>query len=184
MMHIRSGIWKGRKILTPSQNQIRPTSDKVRQALFNLLRPRIRDSRFLDFFCGSGSVGITALSEGATFVAFVEKNPECYSLLHTNLTQIASHEQYSIYKQDVKKMIIVFEKDSFDIIFADPFYKDTRIFVELAHSKIMSLLKKNGLFILEHSNKISELSFYQNLEHFQETKPYGSSALSIFKVQK
>lgn len=182
MMQIRSGIWKGRKIQTPSHGTIRPTSDKVRQALFNYLRPRIRQSNFLDLFCGSGAVGLTALSEGADHVSFVEKDQANILLLKNNIKTVAQGNQYVIYKKDVKKAIISMNTESFDVIFADPFYKDSYSFIETSYTIIISLLKQEGLFVLEHSNKKKEILFYNTLSHYIETKTYGSTAISIFQV--
>lgn len=178
-MRISSGKWRGKNILSPD-GKLKPTSDKVRQALFNVLRTEILETRFLDLFAGSGSVGITALSEGADFVSFIEYDSRTYKALRENLYALADKMEYQTYRTTVNKMCDLFKEESFDIIFADPFYPDITHFLKNLHRDAFSLLSKNGLFVLEHGKKthIEELNV---LEGYQETKAYGDTALSFYR---
>ncbi|MGL4394391.1 MAG: 16S rRNA (guanine(966)-N(2))-methyltransferase RsmD [Brevinema sp.] len=178
-MRISSGIWRGRNILAP-EGKLKPTSDKVRQACFNSIRTEITGARFLDLFAGSGSVGITALSEGASFVGFVERDSDTYRSLRLNLDNLAERSQYQTYRADVDKVPNLFPEESFDIVFADPFYPDITNFLKKLHHNAMGLLKEDGLFILEHGKR-TLVSDLEALSGYQHTKYYGDTALSYFK---
>ncbi|MGL4676207.1 MAG: 16S rRNA (guanine(966)-N(2))-methyltransferase RsmD [Brevinema sp.] len=177
-MRISSGKWRGKNILAP-EGKLKPTSDKVRQALFNTLRSEILDARFLDLFAGSGSVGITALSEGASFAVFVEQESQTYKALRDNLYQLANKTEYQTYRYDALKISDFLKNQEFDIIFADPFYPDISIFLSKIYQSSYSLLSKGGIFILEHGRNIP-ISSLQKLEGYTSTKRYGDTALSFF----
>lgn len=179
MIRISSGIWRGRHLLAP-EGKLKPTSDKVRQAFFNTIRPEIFQARFLDLFAGSGSVGITALSEGAEFVAFVEQESHTYKALRENLYHLATPQQYQTFRSDVNKINTLFKEESFDIIFADPFYIDITGILTQLHQNSFSLLVEEGLFVLEHSKRTPK-EHLQSLAGYQNTKSYGDTALSFFK---
>lgn len=178
-MRISSGKWRGKNLLAP-EGTLKPTSDKVRQAVFNTLRTEILGSRFLDLFAGSGSVGITALSEGAHFVAFVEKESQTYKALRENLYHLAEKTEYQTFRSDVNKITTLFKENSFDIIFADPFYPDISLFLNKLHQDAFSLLSNEGLFILEHGKKTHSETL-TCLAGYLETKSYGDTALSFFR---
>ncbi|MGL5956601.1 MAG: 16S rRNA (guanine(966)-N(2))-methyltransferase RsmD [Brevinema sp.] len=178
-MRISSGKWRGKNILAPD-GKLKPTSDKVRQALFNTLRTEILGTRFLDLFAGSGSVGITALSEGASFVVFVEQDSKTYKALRENLQQLAEKTEYQTYRYDALKITEFLKNQEFDIIFADPFYPDISNLLSKIHHNSYSLLSKEGLFILEHGKNIP-LSSLQALEGYTSTKSYGDTVLSFFR---
>lgn len=181
-MRISSGKWRGRSILAP-EGKLKPTSDKVRQSIFSILRSDILGSRFLDLYAGSGSVGITALSEGASFVTFIERDSQTYKSLRENLRSLAQKEEYQGFRSDVNKISNLLKGELFDIVFADPFYPDINSFVKTLHRNTMELLAPEGIFILEHgrTTKAQELSL---LEGYQETKSYGDTALSIFRKKR
>ena len=84
-MRVIAGSLKGRRLEAPAWEGLRPTSDKLRETLFNVLAPRIAGASFLDGYAGSGAVGIEALSRGAAFVTFVERDPRAVTLIETNL---------------------------------------------------------------------------------------------------
>lgn len=178
-MRISSGKWRGRNILAP-EGKLKPTSDKVRQALFNTLRSEIFNARFLDLFAGSGSVGITALSEGATHATFIEQDSQTYRALRENLLQLVNKAEYQTYRSDVAKISDLLKNQEFDIIFADPFYPDISRFLAPLHKNSFSLLSKGGLFVLEHGKNISQ-ELLQELAGYYDTKGYGDTVLSYFR---
>lgn len=180
-MRISSGKWRGRNILAP-EGKLKPTSDKVRQALFNTLRTELLGANFLDLYAGSGSVGITALSEGADFVAFVEYDSQTYKALRENLYQLVEKKSYQTFRSDVSKIKTLFKENSFDIIFADPFYPDISSFLKPLHKNAFSLLSTKGLLVLEHGKKTKKEEI-EILEGYIETKTYGDTALSFFRKQ-
>lgn len=178
-MRISSGKWRGRNILAP-EGKLKPTSDKVRQALFNTLRSEIFDTRFLDLFAGSGSVGITALSEGASFATFVEQDSQTYRALRENLNQLANKDEYQTYRSDVGRISELLKNQVYDIIFADPFYPDISRFLIPLHKSAFGLLSHQGIFILEHRKDIPTEKL-QELQGYYDTKSYGDTALSYFR---
>src|SRR6266853_7012292 len=88
-MRVIAGNYRGRTLRSPPSMQVRPTSDRLRETLFNILAPRIEGTRFLDLCAGSGAVGIEALSRGAAHVTFVDRSRKMYALIETNLKSLA-----------------------------------------------------------------------------------------------
>ncbi|MGL4367094.1 MAG: 16S rRNA (guanine(966)-N(2))-methyltransferase RsmD [Brevinemataceae bacterium] len=178
-MRISSGIWRGRNIFAPA-GKLKPTSDKVRQAFFNAVRSEITGASFLDLYAGSGSVGITALSEGASHAVFVENDSQTYKALRQNLQTLAEDNTYDTFRADVENMDTFLSNRHFDIIFADPFYPDVSKLILPLYNKAFKMLNPEGIFVLEHGKKIhSEL--VTALEGYSHTKTYGDTALSFFK---
>ncbi len=178
-MRISSGIFKGRTLLLP-RTGIKPTSDKVRLAVMNITRNIINGARFLDLYCGSGAIGIEALSNGASFACFVEDAPRNYILLKKNLESIVGdNSKYRHIKHNVLHLGDLLKEspdNSFDIIFADPFYRDAEFHFDELYDISIILLKNNGLFILEHGNKNS----FSEYPGFISEKHYGDTILSLF----
>lgn len=178
-MKVTSGKWKGRTILAP-EGKLKPTSDKIRQALFNILRP-VSGVRFLDLFAGSGAVGITALSEGASFAAFVESNNTVFNTLKQNLKHLGcSSQESTAFRGNALKAGSLFSGEQFDIIFADPFYADTPNILEILHHQAIDLLVENGIFVLEHGPKIPEARL-SKLSGFDSVRRYGDTLLSVYR---
>src|SRR4029450_3122718 len=95
-MRIVAGILKGRRIDSPDWEGLRPTSDKLRETLFNVLGPRVQGATLLDGFAGTGAVGIEALSRGAAHVTFVERDPRAVTLIESNLKRCGVADRYAI----------------------------------------------------------------------------------------
>src|SRR5258708_10964854 len=125
-MRIIAGKYRGRRLKSPPSLQTRPTSDRLRETLFNILAPRIKGARFLDLCAGSGAVGIEALSRGASHVTFVDQSRKMCALIEANLEAIAdgidvelvSGEAVEFLRRRAKKGV-----SPFDIIFFDPPYE-------------------------------------------------------------
>lgn len=179
-MKVVSGIYKGRDILVPKHG-IRPTSEKVKQAIINIFQPYLNGTRFLDLFAGTGAVGIEALSNGARFCCFVENNSKNYILLKKNLENINSDKKYyQTIKHNATQIEDFFASRNtglFDIIFADPFYDDISWIFDSLAGLMEKFLKEGGFFILEHNNK-EDFSFHH---YFIEVRNYGDTSLSIFQ---
>ena len=125
-MRITGGKYGGLKLLGPTHHGLRPTTDMVREALFNILGDTIRHRRVLDLFAGSGAVGIEAISRGAHAVCFVEKDPKGLRLLKQNLQSLPNvTTEVSIFPVDVFRILprISREEAAFDFIFMDPPFK-------------------------------------------------------------
>src|SRR5215813_8882587 len=122
-MRIIAGSLKGRRLKTPTWEGLRPTSDKLRETLFNVLAPRIEGARVLDGFAGTGAIGIEALSRGASHVMFVENNRRATALIEGNLKVCGVEEGYTIRCADVVAALGALPvTDAFDLILLDPPY--------------------------------------------------------------
>ena len=146
-MRVISGIARGRKLKEPLSDKIRPTSDKVKESVFNIVQFDIEGRRVLDLFSGTGQFGIEALSRGARSVVFVDSATESIKLIRENLKICGLSDMASIYARDALRFLEGEEK--FDLIFIDPPY-DSKL-AELAVSKITEFdkLNINGIMICE-----------------------------------
>jgi 16S rRNA (guanine(966)-N(2))-methyltransferase RsmD len=190
-MRIVTGKFKGREIISPPKSiELRPTSDRVREAIFDVIRFNIADSVFLDLFAGSGAIGIEAISEGARFSVFVEKNPVALRVIKENIKMLGIENQALIIKQDVLNFIkspFSFEsfKEKFDFVFLDPPYAS-----KLAGQTMQALvnfpfLKSDSIIIAEHSDGeilSDDLKGTNSLKKFREKK-YGKIAVSYYSIE-
>jgi len=155
-MRIIAGQWRGRPLQAPKGNVIRPTSDRAREALFDILEhgdPPLRDARFLDLFCGTGAIGIEACSRGAAEVVLIESDPEALQLAKANLARLGSPANLRLQAGDAARLGAA--PQPFDLVFLDPPYRsglalpaleslrrgwlaaDARVIVELAANETL-----------------------------------------------
>ncbi len=157
-MRIISGEFKGRLINVSKSDLIRPTTDRVRETLFNLLANRLDFTGILaaDIYSGSGSLGLECLSRGAAEVHFVEKNFVIYKNLEENISSLNVDERCRIYKMPAVKFSSMKNHFKYDLIFADPpFFKDD-IYGTAENLLSNGFLKKDGLIIIERSVQTKE----------------------------
>jgi len=152
-VRISGGVWRGRNLAVPKGNDVRPTQDRVREALFSMLQGVLPGATFLDLFAGSGSVGIEALSRGAARCTFVECAPRHAACLASNLALLKADAQAEVVKADAYAWIATAGRGrAFDIVFADPPYA---LGVEKGYAETMVVLasadvvKPEGIFITE-----------------------------------
>lgn len=181
MMRIISGEKKGLKLKIPKSNNIRPTADRIKEAVFNIIGD-IKDGKVLDLFSGSGSIGIEFLSRGAEFVYFIDDSTISIKCISENLDKINFENKYKVVKQDAIRALKYFEKKDikFDYIYLDPPYKDKFLFDE-SIEKIAQygLLNNNGILIVEH-DKYYKIKEYSNLK-VVDTRKYGSKNVTFFE---
>ena len=124
-MRIISGTLKGRRLATPKGDTLRPTSDRVKESMFNILGKKVEGKVVLDLFAGSGNLGIEALSRGARKVIFVEKSGEAFRLIQRNLLACKMEDRSEILLKDVNQAIhrLGEKEESFDLILMDPPYE-------------------------------------------------------------
>lgn len=180
MIKIVGGTLRGRMLKTTSGDKTRPSSSKVREAIFNIIQDKMQATIWLDLFAGTGAVGIEAISRGADKVTFVEKDYNAFKNIKENLNALNISEKASLSKNEAVKFLSEC-KDSFDFIFIDPPYLSDlyeKVF-KVLNSK-PSLLKDEGFIIVEHASKItlSELNF-----EFLKLYKYGDTNVSIYKKQ-
>jgi len=157
-MRIISGEFKGRRINVPDSKLIRPTTDRVRETLFNLLNNRIdfENRKVLDIYAGSGSLGLECLSRGASEIHFVERNFQIYKNLKENINLLNAAENCKIYKMEALKYSQMFENLDYDLIIADPpFFKDD-IYKVVENLVINKYFAEDGFMIIERSIQTKE----------------------------
>ena len=183
-MRIISGKYRGRTLKSPPSLQTRPTSDRLRETLFNILAPRIKSARFLDLCAGSGAVGIEALSRGAAHVTFVDKSRKMYALIETNLhlLNVKDDEAGVVNKEalDVLRRRIKSEAEPFDVIFFDPPYNiEYGEVLDYLGTNIKALLSEDGVVIVEHYKKKVLPEEFGGLEKYRVVKQ-GDSVLIFY----
>ncbi len=155
-MRVIAGSARRLTLVTPKGNNTRPTSDKVKETLFNILAGELSDINFLDLFAGSGGIGIEALSRGASHCTFVEKDKSAVAAIRRNIATTHFEEQSTIYPYDVMSCLHTIDAgEGFDIVFMDPPYGcglEKDVLTILAGSDI---IKEDALIIAEASSDTS-----------------------------
>ncbi len=154
-MRVIAGRLRGRRLLGPKGLQLRPTSDRLKQTLFDILGARIRDAVFLDVFAGTGAVGIEALSRGARQVVFVESNPEACDLIRRNLELCSVTAGWRMVNQEIFAALRSLGREGFhtDFAFLDPPY-DWGPYADLLDLLFRrELLGRDSLAVVEHFHK-------------------------------
>lgn len=164
--------------------ETRPTQDRTKETLFNILNPYIADCNFLDLFSGSGAIGIEALSRGCKMAVFVEKNPNAVKCIQTNLRNTKLEQDAKIYTMDVMSCIKQLETKHqvFDVIFMDPPYNhefEKEVLLVLNESKI---IHQDTIIVVEASNEtvfdyIDDLRF-----EIYQTKKYKTNKHVFLEV--
>lgn len=180
-MKVVAGKFKGRVLCMPKG--IRPSSDKVREALFEILKGRIEGADFLDLFCGSGAIGIEALSRGAEAVSFVDNSVRSISILKKNLSllHLSDLPFVNIYLKNVIEALAYFRKSGcqFDIIFLDPpYYSDMAKNSLIAISKC-DILARHAIIVAEIYKKEILPEAIGSLTKIR-TSRYGDTLLEFF----
>ncbi len=162
--------------------RVRPLTDQVREALFNILGARVVDSSFLDLFAGTGAVGIEALSRGASIALFVEMNRQVVAMIRENIELAGFADRTEVYAVDVLRAINILrgKRASFDIIFLGAPYDSPVLEKALDKLAEASLLKPDGLLIAEHRKHQPVAQSYGRYEKCREAR-YGETMLSFYK---
>lgn len=180
-MRIISGKYKSRSIKAPNPKFTRPTTDIVKESIFNILQNKIDFTglKVLDIYAGSGSLGLEALSRGAEVIHFVEMNFSVFKVLLGNIKSLEAETSCRIFKRSAIKFSEMNEHYSYDLIFADPpFFKDD---IHKVYHNIIegNFLNENGIFIIERSIQTRE----KDIEAFgvEPAKKIGDSLIYWFE---
>ena len=182
-MRVISGNLRGTKLYTLEGLDTRPTLDRVKESLFNIINFEIKDSIFLDLFAGSGAIGIEAASRGAKKVVMCEKSKEAINIINKNLEKTRLNDSVTLYNMDFEKCICDKLVDKFDIIYLDPPYKTDFIYKSLKLLIEKELIKEETIIILETDieqiveNQLEKLG----LTEFN-FKKYGRVSLLFYKT--
>jgi 16S rRNA (guanine(966)-N(2))-methyltransferase RsmD len=151
-MRVIAGTLKGRRLRAPTWEGLRPTSDKLRETLFNILAPRVEGAHVLDGYAGTGAIGLEALSRGAAHVTFIEEDRRAIALIEANLAACGVTQGYTIHSGDVAAVLRRAPDNSrFDIVVLDPPYAAAAVREALAAAA--GRLADDGVLVLERATR-------------------------------
>jgi 16S rRNA (guanine966-N2)-methyltransferase len=180
-LRIIAGDYKGLRLATPRGERLRPTADRVREAIFNILGYDLSELWVLDLFAGTGAMGLEALSRGAGFVVMVDQHPAAIRLIGRNLAACGNPEHTRVYKLDLRRGLkgLINQNYSFDLVFLDPPYGrglTQRCLEQLGTGK---LLNAAATVVSEHATDENLTSTYGCL-HRQTMRVYGTTGVSFY----
>jgi 16S rRNA (guanine966-N2)-methyltransferase len=184
-MRVIAGQYRGRTLRSPPSMQVRPTSDRLRETLFNVLAPRIMDTRFLDLCAGSGAVGIEALSRGASHVTFVDRSRKMCGLIESNLDLCGVPEELTeVVMAEAAEFLRRAQSrgtpQKWDISFFDPPYAIDYAPVLALFGAGGELLARDGVLVVEHHHKKDLKDEVGELRRWRVLKQ-GDSSLSFYE---
>lgn len=180
-MRVISGKNKGQRLISPRGKNTRPTEDRVKESIFNVIMPIKLDSIVLDIFCGSGQMGIEFLSRGALQAVFIDNSRESINMVNENLESTRLKENAKVFKSNYSKALDLLSEEgfTFDYIYMDPPFDETKFFTNsLEKISNYNILKEDGILLVEH-DKVMELGDMSNLKLI-DIRNYGSKNISIY----
>lgn len=184
-MRVIAGMFRGRPLRARVPAGTRPTSDRLRETLFNILGPRVIESVFLDAYAGTGAVGIEAISRSAGFVHFVECREEPVRAIRANLASLDLGEGFRILNTDLDRALRLFVREAvrFDLAFLDPPYEGDEFYrKDLEALGSADVLAVGAWVVVEHLRRVVMPETAGRLRQFR-TRPQGSSALTFYRVE-
>jgi 16S rRNA (guanine(966)-N(2))-methyltransferase RsmD len=181
-MRVIAGIYRSRRLAAPRGLATRPTSDRLRETLFNVLGPRVQDAVFADLYAGSGAVGIEALSRGARMVYFADQAPPAVAAIRENLAALQIRDGFRIETGTVAAALRRLA-DPCSIVFMDPPYAALEDYARtLANigERAESVLTTDGIVVVEHSKKMQLAEEYGPLERYR-VLTQGDAGLSFYR---
>lgn len=178
-MRVIAGSARGVKLETLEGLETRPTTDRVKEAVFSMLHHKIMGSTCLDLFSGSGALGIELLSRGAQQVTFIESNPLLKDIIHKNLEKARLLTGADIVFLDVYRALNSFEGRQFDIILMDPPYRKGHVANCLEHISKLDLLNHKGVLVVEHDAIDDEIVKYPEYFESLKSKKYGKIGVTV-----
>lgn len=182
-MRVISGLRKGHKLKSPKGKDVRPTEDRVKESLFNILKNIDENAIILDGFAGSGGIGIEFLSRGAKICYFIDRSVESIKKIEENLRHTKLKEQSIVIKKDLLLGIKDFKNDNikFDYIYLDPPFKELNLIQNvLKEISINDILNINGKIIIEHEKELELEDVLYNFEKYDYRK-YGSKSVTFYR---
>jgi 16S rRNA (guanine966-N2)-methyltransferase len=178
-MRIISGKFKGHRLVSFKADHIRPTTDRVKESLFNKWHMVVEDAQVLDLFCGTGSLGLEALSRGAAFVEFVDSNEKSLRILTENIKKLGLNEGYRVTKREALQFLKTAQQ-SFDLILIDPPFTKVMADQVLQALSESEVLKEGTRVAIESGTKEEVREVYGTLRLY-DRKEYGDKALNFYE---
>jgi 16S rRNA (guanine(966)-N(2))-methyltransferase RsmD len=179
LMRIITGSAKGTKLKTPRGLAVRPTGDRVKESLFNILGSRVPDARVLDLFAGTGNLGLEALSRGANHTTFVEQSMVSISLIRENAVLTKLQDRITIVKANVLSAIGRLG-GQFDLIFCDPPYNKNLVSQVLTSIDQAAILADGAILIIEHSQH-EGVEIALNQLQLVRSERFGETCIGFWK---
>jgi 16S rRNA (guanine(966)-N(2))-methyltransferase RsmD len=190
-MRVIAGTYRSRQLVAPKGTGTRPTSDRLRETLFDILTPRMAGCRFADLYAGSGAVGIEAISRGAAQVWFAEKAPPALAAIRANLKALRIAQGFAIEERGtgalLERLVNAAEKgaDALDLVYLDPPWEAQAEYEKTLHllgsERGRAMLAPGALVVAEHSSKSPLAEHYGELVQTR-TRKQGDAALSFYAV--
>ncbi len=183
-MRIIAGSLKGRRLAT-IKGRMRPTSAKVREAIFNILGPVVLEAKVLDLFAGTGALGLEALSRGAHAVVFVEEHPASLAVLRRNMEKLGLVDRVEVLPLPVKAGLkkLASRQATFDLVFLDPPYGGGLAAATLSDLAVAHILSPSAWVVAEHSRREALPETIDALE-LAEVRRYGDTQVAFYVWQK
>ncbi len=178
-MRVISGTAKGRKLISVSGMDTRPTTDRVKESIFNIIQFDIEGARVLDLFAGTGQMGIEALSRGAKSAVFVDVREECVKTIQKNLQATGFSEKTRVVKSDYRSFISEGLKGAFDLVFLDPPYKGALLNDAIRLSTGFDILYTHGIILCESGSKEELPDVSAPYEKGREYR-YGNTKITLY----
>ena len=184
-MRVITGSARGHNLKAPKGENTRPTSDRIKEALFSIIGMIDDGSTVLDLFSGSGAIGIEFLSRGAKLAYFIDSDSESIKVIKENLEKTRLIEKSLVYKNNVEKAIktIGNKHIDFDYIFLDPPYNKELVIKTLENINNEKLLKNNGIIIIEHETRLELPDKIFNIIKVDYRK-YGDTSISFYRFEE
>lgn len=177
-LRIIAGTLGGRTIAAPDGKRTHPMSERVRNAVFNSLGDAVQGAYVLDAFAGTGAIGIEAISRGAEFTTFIERDRLAQQVLAENIEKLGITDKTKIVRAGVAPWAETYDGPKFDLIFADPPYHDPQFSTV---SKILGLLKPKGLMVLSHTGRFESPTLPGVV--VVDNRGYGDAAITFFRQE-
>jgi 16S rRNA (guanine(966)-N(2))-methyltransferase RsmD len=184
-MRVISGTFRGRRLKGPKGLELRPTGDRLKETLFNILAPHISGAVMLDVFSGTGAIGIEAISRGARRVLFIDHNPASIGLIRHNLQACGIEEGFDVLREDAFRFLRsrAREGSQADIIFLDPPY-DWLPYHDLLKLAVKpGVLAPGGMAVIEHIRRAVLPEEGDGYRLFREVR-HGDSCLSFYRISE
>ena len=181
-MRIIAGKAKGTKLYTLEGENTRPTLDRVKESLFNIIQGEIQDSIFLDLFSGSGAIGLEAVSRGAKKAILCDKSKEACTIIKKNIEKIHALENVELYQADFKEVLTNRISEKLDIIYLDPPYKTNFAIEAINIILTKEILHENTMVIIETDDKDKMIESLKNIDcEIKDIRKYGRAYLIFLK---
>ena len=182
-MRVIAGQYKGKTLVVPRGHDVRPTIARLKESYFNIVDSEIENARFLDLCAGSGAMGIEALSRGADYVIFLERNKKAVQSIRSNLLRCGIRQQFDLIHGDLFQELprLTARKEGFDLIYFDPPYFGDIYERGLQQIADGGLLNENGLLAAHHFHKTEIPSQVEGLSRVRQTR-HGDAQLSFYQT--